>query len=145
MSGTAAAGQPGRPGPEAARPAGSAPRLRDAGHARPIPAEHYSGDGSYTVRFELPGINAARDLAVSVEAGVLSVWAVRRPGRTARLRDYHTEFGYGLLCQHVPLPAGANGADVSATYQDGILEVRVGMSGEHPVRKVPVEVATGNA
>lgn len=118
---------------------------RTAGHAWPIPVEQYAGEGSSTIRLELPGINPARDLVVSVEAGVLSVWAVRRPGNTSTARDYHTEFGYGLLCQHVPLPAGANGADVTAAYQDGILEVTIGTSGRHPVRKVPVRVANGNA
>jgi HSP20 family molecular chaperone IbpA len=39
------------------------------------------------------------------------------------------------------LPAGADDSDVIATYDNGILEVSVGLAPEHAVRRVPVLTA----
>ena len=48
-----------------------------AARSWPIPVEEYRDDSSYLVRFEVPGIDPAADLAVCVEAGTLVVQAQR--------------------------------------------------------------------
>jgi HSP20 family molecular chaperone IbpA len=101
----------------------------------PIPTEEYLSDGRYTVRFELPGVDPEKDLDVSVESQVLTVQAERRATPAGK---YHSHFRYGLFCSHVTLPAGIDDSDVTATYQNGILEVTVGFESQHAARRIKV-------
>ena len=103
-----------------------------------IPTEAYMRDGRYVVRFELPGLDPESGLDVSVEANLLAVHA-ERPAVDAG--KYHSEFRYGLFDSHVTLPAGADTTDVTATYENGILEVSVGLEGKHTARKIKVVTA----
>ncbi len=93
----------------------------------PIPIEQYPDDSSYVIRLEVPGIDPARDLRVSIETGTLTVQAERR----GPPEGSQSEFRYGTLARHVALPLGANVRDVSASYRNGILTVRIGMEPEH--------------
>ena len=104
----------------------------------PIRTEAYVKDGRYVVRFELPGLDPDTGLNVSVEASVLSVHAERPAGEAGK---YHSEFRYGLFDSHVTLPAGADTSDVTASYENGILEVSVGMEGQHNARQIKVVTA----
>lgn len=104
----------------------------------PIRTEAYVKDGRYVVRFELPGCDPETGLEVSVEASVLSVHAERPAAEAGK---YHSEFRYGLFDSHVTLPAGADTSDVTATYENGILEVSVGMESKHAARKIKVVTA----
>lgn len=104
----------------------------------PIRTEAYVSGGRYVVRFELPGIDPDTGLDVSVEASVLSVHAERPAGDAGK---YHSEFRYGLFDSHVKLPAAADTSDITATYENGILEVSVGMEGKHDARQIKVVTA----
>jgi HSP20 family protein len=108
----------------------------------PIRTEEYLSDGRYTVCFELPGIDPAKDLDVSVEAHVLTVHAERHAVAAGK---YHSQFRYGLFCSHVTLPAGIDDDDVTATYRNGILEVSVGFESQHAARQIKVESAGGTS
>jgi HSP20 family protein len=108
----------------------------------PIRTEEYLSDGRYTVRFELPGIDPAKDLDVSVESQVLTIHAERRAVAAGK---YHSQFRYGLFCSHVTLPAGIDDSDVTATYQEGILEVSVGFESRHAARQIKVVPAGGTS
>jgi HSP20 family protein len=103
--------------------------------AQPIRNEHYMKDGRYVVRFELAGIDPDTDLDVSTEGQLLTVHAERR---SVAAGDCVSEFRYGAFCSHVPLPAGIDDSQVTATYDRGILEVSVGFEHHHPARKVRV-------
>jgi HSP20 family protein len=110
-----------------------------AARPRPIPVEQYQDGSSYLVRFEVPGVDPATDLAVSVEAGTLIVQAQRTDSAP---QGHQSEFRYGRYARHVALPPGSDARDVTATYRNGILTVRIGMKPEHqrPVRVVDVEI-----
>ena len=110
-----------------------------AARSWPIPVEQYPDGSSYLVRFEVPGIDPVADLAVRVEAGTLVVQAQRTDAE--QLND-QSEFRYGRFARRVTLPPGADVRDVSASYRNGILTVRVGMKPEHqqPARAVDVEI-----
>lgn len=56
-----------------------------------------------------------------------SCTCAEREERTEEKRPegYCSEFHYGSFARKIRLPEGATEADVSATYKDGILEVRV--------------------
>jgi HSP20 family protein len=101
--------------------------------------EQYPDGASYVIRLEIPGIDPAKDLTVSVETGTLTVRAERR--RTGP-EDSQSEFKYGSCSRTIALPLGTNIHDVSASCHDGILTVRVGMQPEyqHGARSIPVQV-----
>ncbi len=104
-----------------------------------IPLEQYPDDGHYVFRLELPGIDPARDLTVSVQTGVLSVKAMRRDEPAEK---HESEFRYGTYARHVALPLGASVQAVTASCHNGILTIRIGMEPEHDTawRAVPVDV-----
>jgi len=111
------------------------------GQPRMIPMEQYSDGTGYVIRLEIPGVDPARDLSVSVETGTLSVRAERRSARTDQVQ---TEFHYGSLARDVALPLGSNVDDVTASCRDGILTVRIGMQPEHQgARRVKVGIEPG--
>jgi HSP20 family protein len=94
----------------------------------PIPVEQYADGSDYVIRLEVPGIDPATDLTVSVETGAIVVRAERLD---CAPKGRQTEFRYGHLARRIPLPLGADAREVSASYHDGILTVRIGFEAEH--------------
>lgn len=103
-----------------------------------IPLEQYPDGSRYVFRMEVPGVDPASDIAVSVQTGILSVKALRRDEPEVR---HDSEFRYGTYARHVALPLGANVRDVSASCRNGILTISMGMEPEHDAapHAVPVE------
>lgn len=115
-------------------------RLRDAlrqaleaDQRRPVRAQLWqpamdliARDDAYVLRLDLPGV-AKGDVQASVEGGVLRV-----QGTLARARgiegadEVRLERAAGAFGRSVRLPGDADGADVSARLEDGVLTVRVG-------------------
>ena len=79
-------------------------------------------DGHYLLRAELPGIDPAKDVDITVRDGQLTIKAQRSEKTEAKGRS---EFCYGSLTRSVTLPAGANEDDIKASYDKGILTVDV--------------------
>jgi HSP20 family protein len=106
---------------------------------QPILVEQYPDGTGYVIRLEVPGIDPASDLAVSVETGTVIVRAERRDNAP---EGRQTEFRYGPFARRIALPLGADAREVSATYHDGILTVRIGLEPEyqHAPRTIQVEV-----
>ena len=104
-------------------------------HEREMRCEEYVEGDRFLLRVELPGIDPERDVELTVSSGVLTVRAERRHER--RERAHRSEFFYGLLARTFVLPRGADENAVTATYRDGVLEVRVPL-GSTPARSVPV-------
>ena len=79
-------------------------------------------DNRYVIRAELPGLDPENDIEVTVEGRILTIRAERHQ------RDngvYRSEFRYGSLARAVRLPASVDAADVTAQYDNGVLEVSV--------------------
>ena len=89
-------------------------------------------DGHYVVRAEMPGIDPANDVDITVSDGRLTIKAERTEKRESKGRS---EFSYGSFVRSVSLPTGANEEDITATYDKGILTVSVGL----PEKAVPAE------
>jgi HSP20 family protein len=81
--------------------------------------------GGVLVRLELPGIDPHRDVVLSVTNGVLHVIARRTRMQGEPQSPNRSEFNYGSFSRHVALPSRADEEAATATYRDGILEVRV--------------------
>jgi HSP20 family protein len=86
--------------------------------------EFVEGD-QLVIRAELPGVDPEKDVDISIEDGALHIRAERRQEVKSEDRNYRrTEIRYGSFTRTIPLPTQAKEEDVSATYKDGILEVR---------------------
>jgi HSP20 family protein len=86
-----------------------------------VRVEDFVDQRQYVVRAELPGIDPEKDVDITVEDGILTITAERRGEKKESGRS---GFRYGSFSRSVRLPAAADQEDVTASYRDGILEVR---------------------
>ena len=107
------------------------------------PAVEVARDGDDAViRLDLPGVDADRDVNVEVDKGRLVVRGERRDENSAEHGEQHrgetpetgetrklSEVRYGSFYRSFRLPAHVSGDAISASYQAGVLTVRV--SGAH--------------
>ena len=109
--------------------------------AHPLHLEEFVSDGACVIRAEMPGIDPTKDVEITVQGGVLTVTAHREERKEDERPDgYRSEFHYGSFRRAIRLPEGVTESEVTATYKDGILEVRVPMKEpEHAAVRVPVE------
>ncbi|HEX2363108.1 MAG TPA: Hsp20/alpha crystallin family protein [Jiangellaceae bacterium] len=117
------------------------PVIRSTGFS---PATEVSRDGDdAVVRVELPGLDADRDITVEVDRGHLIVRGERRDERSDE-RDGRMlrEVRYGAFRRSFSLPEHVTGDDVTASYDTGVLSVRVSgaYAGITP-RRIPVNGA----
>jgi len=104
-----------------------------------IRVEEHLADGTYVLRVELPGIDPAEDVEITVTEGVLTLRAERGEGTTEKHR---TELRYGAFARSVRLPAGAKGDEATAEYKDGVLTITVPVPEEKAgTRTIPVRYA----
>ena len=115
------------------------PRFRPFAGGHAMRVEDYVEGGQYILRAELPGIDPAKDVEVTVRDGVLSVKAERREEKREGQRS---EFRYGAFARTISLPAGTDENDVTATYKDGILEIRAGLKAEETAEAKQIRVTT---
>ncbi|MDQ4489921.1 Hsp20/alpha crystallin family protein [Sinomonas sp. ASV486] len=91
-----------------------------------IKVEEVRDGDSLIVRAELPGIDPDKDVDVSIVDGSLHISGFREEKTEQKDKDsYRSEFRYGSFSRTLPLPEGATAESVTATYKDGVLEVRV--------------------
>jgi HSP20 family protein len=104
--------------------------------------EEFVDGETLVVRAELPDIDPDQDVELTVEDGRLLIHAQREDRSEQKDKDgFRTEFRYGSFDRAVTLPDGAEAGDVTASYTDGILEIRIPLPTEArkpPATKVPV-------
>jgi len=94
------------------------------------PAAEIVKDGEDAlVRLELPGVDVDKDVTVEVDQGRLVIHGERRDEHAAKdpEKDGRTlrEVRYGSFRRSFQLPAHINGEAISASYDAGVLTVRV--------------------
>jgi len=101
--------------------------------------ERRDGD-TLVVRVEAPGIDPDEDAEITVADHMLQIHVERRTEeRTEEGGAVRSEFRYGSFSRTLPLPPDVDDTDVTATYTDGILEVRLPIDGtEDTARRIPV-------
>ena len=102
-------------------------------------------EGALVVRAELPGIDLDSGLTIEVEDNVLRIHGEKRDEKEVKEDDrYVKECQYGSFHRDVLLPEGVDAESIEATYEDGVLTVRVPLP-EQTVEaepKVKIEVST---
>ena len=106
--------------------------LRPALDTRVMRLEDEMKDGRYLVRAEMPGIDPAKDIDITVRDGQLNIKAERTEKKDF---DGRSEFSYGSFVRTVSLPAGADEDNIEATYDKGILSVSVAVSEPKPAER----------
>ncbi|MEW1636885.1 Hsp20/alpha crystallin family protein [Streptomyces sp. NPDC093801] len=116
------------------------PMWRPTLGTHPIPIEVTSSDGTYTLRAEMPGLDPEKDVEITIDGDTLTVGAEHTESTEAK---DHSEFRYGSFLRSVRLPGPIPTEGVDASYEDGILTVRVPMETEPPAgrRSIPVRRA----
>lgn len=90
-----------------------------------IRVEEVVDGNTLVVRAELPGIDPEKDAEITVADGSLTIRAERQEKTEHKGKEsYRSEFRYGSFFRRVPLPDGVKDTDVTASYKDGVLEVR---------------------
>ena len=106
-----------------------------------IRVEEFVEDKTLVVRAELPGVDVDKDVEISVQDGLLHIKAQRTERSEKKDKSfYRSEFRYGAFERTLPLPPGATLDDVKATYEAGVLEIRIPTTEpESKTHKVPVQ------
>jgi HSP20 family protein len=107
--------------------------------AQTFRVEDYVQDDHYLIRAELPGVDPEKDIEITIEAGTLTIHAERHEEQQAAHRS---EFRYGSFTRSVALPRQADTEHITASYDQGILQVDVPVREVSPEgRKIPVKPA----
>jgi HSP20 family protein len=91
-----------------------------------IRVDEFKEDSTLVVRAEIAGIDPDKDVTLTVDNGMLRIAAERRSEETDEDKGYlRRELHYGSFSRTLSLPEGVSESDITASYKDGILEIRV--------------------
>jgi HSP20 family protein len=117
--------------------------------------EEFQDGNTMVIRAELPGIDPEQDVELTVVNDTLQLRAQKREKSEHKdQRSYRSEIRYGSFARTLPLPEGTKDEDISASYADGVLEVRAPVrdqARQQTTRKIPITrtetgtTATGTA
>lgn len=106
--------------------------------------EEYQDDDAYVIRAEMPGIDPDKDVEITVSDGVLNITAERREQTEKKDKSgYRSEFRYGAFQRRFALPPGTGEQDVSASYEKGILEIRIKTPAEERTSARRIQIRRG--
>ena len=102
-----------------------------------VPAlDVWETDSEVVYAFDLPGV-PQEEISIEVKEDTLTVSAQRE--RTAEASDegfYRFERRYGTFARAVGLPQGVDQDHISASYDNGVLEIRVPKPEEQKPRRI---------
>jgi len=94
----------------------------------------------YVLRADLPGLSAA-DVKIEVEGDVLTISGERKADHEQRGEGYHRlERVYGSFARSLTLPEGVDAEAVQASFDRGVLEVRIPKPEQRKPRRVAIDV-----
>jgi HSP20 family protein len=107
-----------------------------------IRVEEFREDETLVIRADLPGIDPDKDVEVTVSDGMLHIEAERREEEQREEKGYlRQEVCYGSLSRSLPLPEGVTQDDITATYQDGVLQIRIPEPKTELAKKIAISKA----
>ena len=119
-----------------APPAGNGGTLR-----RWMPAmDLVETDDHFVLRADLPGLSEG-DVNIEVEDNVLTVSGERKAEHETTKEGYHrVERAFGAFSRSLTLPDGVDAEAVEASFDKGVLEIRIPKPEERKPRKVSIAV-----
>lgn len=110
------------------------------------PVELCQEGKNLVARVDLPGMNE-KDVNVEVSEDGLAITGERRHESSTEERGaWRSEISYGRFYRLIPLPEGAEPDNAKANFRNGVLEVTIPVTEQHPVRKlIPISGSSEGA
>jgi HSP20 family protein len=97
----------------------------------------------FVLRADLPGLSEG-DVNIELEDSVLTVSGERKSEHEERTEGYYrAERASGSFARSLTLPEGVNADGIKATFDKGVLEIRIPKPEERKPRKVAISVGGG--
>jgi HSP20 family protein len=97
-------------------------------------------DDHFVLTADLPGLSE-EDVSIEVEENVLTVSGERKAEHEYKREGYvRVERSYGSFRRSLTLPKGVDADAVSASFDKGVLEIRIPKPEERKPRKVEIQV-----
>jgi HSP20 family protein len=101
-----------------------------------------SGD-QFVLRADLPGMSE-EDIQIELEDGTLTVSGERKAEHEQREEGFHrVERSFGTFSRSLTLPKGIDGDAVSASFDRGVLEIRIPKPEERKPRRISIAANGG--
>ena len=113
----------------------------NAGVRRWIPAmDVVETEDHFVLRADLPGLSE-NDVNIELEDNVLTVSGERKAEHEQRGEGYYrVERAFGSFSRSLTLPEGVNAEAIQASFNNGVLEVRIPKPEQHKPRKVQISL-----
>jgi HSP20 family protein len=118
-------------------------RVLDVEEAGWLRIEEFQDGRDLVVRAELAGIDPDNDVELTITDGVLHIAAHREAkSEQKNAGGYRSEFRYGSFSRSFILPRGVDEDSITATYNNGVLEIRVPVgAAKESATKIPITKA----
>lgn len=104
------------------------------------PMDLVEGDEHYVLRADLPGLSE-QDVTIELEGDVLRIAGERKAEHTDRRDGFvRVERAFGAFQRSVALPEGVDADGITASFDRGVLEVRVPKPEQRRPRRVAIQV-----
>ncbi len=101
----------------------------------------WTNEDGLVITAEMPGIDP-EDIEINVVGETMTLSGVRKPDELTEGSRYHRqERGYGKFTRSVQLPFPVDVDQVEATFQDGVLNIRMTRTEADKPRKIAVKSA----
>jgi HSP20 family protein len=94
----------------------------------------------FVLRADLPGMSEA-DVSIELEDNVLTLSGERKAEHEEKKEGYYrVERSFGQFRRSLTLPEGVDAEKIAATFDKGVLEVRIPKPEERKPRRVAIQV-----
>ena len=106
------------------------------------PVDIYEDEHSIQLKLEVPGVDE-KDLDIRVENNQLSVSGERKFAKEEKEENFRrVERRYGSFTRTFTLPTTVNTEDISAAYEQGVLQIRLAKRAEAKPKQIKVTVGS---
>ena len=108
------------------------------------PMDLVETDEHLVLRADLPGLTTD-DVELEVKDGVLTVSGERKAEHEEKSEGfYRVERTFGRFSRSLTIPDGVDAEEITAEFNDGVLEVRIPKPAERQPRRVQINAAHAN-
>jgi HSP20 family protein len=118
---------------------------RSAAQQRWVPAmDLVEADDHFLLRADLPGLKE-EDVSIEVRDNALTVSGERKAEHEQREKGwYRLERQFGRFSRSISLPEGVDPDGIDASFNQGVLEVKIPKPEQRKPRRIAIKSANGN-
>jgi HSP20 family protein len=108
------------------------------------PMDLVEAEDHFILKADLPGLTES-DVNIEVQDGTLTISGERKAEHTQREKGwYRIERSFGGFNRSLTLPDGVNPDGIQASFDHGVLEVRIPKPEERKPRRISISAGDGN-